>query len=511
MSLIILVSKKLTASSFCFSAHNSLAFLCSGEMVYILEQRLHAQNIPDKKSVRVLRDVVKTMYNPKFIRELFVPQKPQTMKQTLEVFNNLAHSSIMRLNESSMGKLFDLMTMGVKYQCMQCVCPTQYVQITLNHLESLKLIVSDDSVEKLLDAAAARCISLYSNMSLGTLYILKHTICDFFQDRRVKVSIFLQEQVQNNDGTFKIRADGPLPPNATIPGSATYHNTNGNVRKSETRFQLPWTDECSLAPNVDGLTERSTMLGLNMYATAENGALSSAASLSIPDAGIISLRGKTWLASLRKNSGGSSGSNRRDRSSSYDSNGGQDDYSTFTPSTGGAELGSGMTNADREQEEAEKERRRRNRADGRQEMNLLASLLGRAVQVTEGKVSDDGDRNTGSRESSSTGPAAFRMSLFAEDPFASAIAEDEDYEGGWGGQRQSGGMQTVHVEARTGRNTDVRDDINTWGEAGSKSAGGKTGGGGSKTGERSDSDSDDSEDDLLGLLDEADAYTANHK
>lgn len=28
----------------------------------------------------------------------------------------LAHSSIMRLNESSMSKLFDLVTMGVKYQ-----------------------------------------------------------------------------------------------------------------------------------------------------------------------------------------------------------------------------------------------------------------------------------------------------------------------------------------------------------------------------------------------------------
>ena len=54
-------------------------------MVYILEQRLHAQNIPDKKSVRVLRDVVKTMYNPKFIHELFVPQKHQTMKQIYEL------------------------------------------------------------------------------------------------------------------------------------------------------------------------------------------------------------------------------------------------------------------------------------------------------------------------------------------------------------------------------------------------------------------------------------------
>lgn len=35
---------------------------------------------------------------------------------TREIFNKLAHSSIMRLNESSMDKLYDLMTMGFKHQ-----------------------------------------------------------------------------------------------------------------------------------------------------------------------------------------------------------------------------------------------------------------------------------------------------------------------------------------------------------------------------------------------------------
>ena len=481
-------------------------------MVYILEQRLHAQNIPDKKSVRVLRDVVKTMYNPKFIHELFVPQKHQTMKQTLEVFNNLAHSSIMRLNESSMGKLFDLMTMGVKYQLLQAVCPTQYVQITLNHLESLKLIVNDESVGKLLDAAAARCVSLYSSMSLGTLYILKHTICDFFQDRRVKVSIFLQEQVQNNDGTFKIRADGPLPPNAIEPGTISYHQHNGAQQRDSDAVQLPWSGGCSVAPSVDGLIERSTMLGLNMYATAENGALSSAASLSIPDAGIISLRGKTWLTSTKI--GGYSSTQ-------------QETFTTFTPSTGGAggNLMDNATEIERAQEEASRERSRR-RADGKVEMNLLASLLGRAVQETEGKVStEDGEGGEGgeggSRRDAYNGPKAFKMNLFAEDPFASAIVEDI-YDSS--GQKNNGaGMQTVHVEGRSNRSSDVRDDINGWGDdvpssssgskrkdAGSKSAGGKTGGA-SKTsggnGGDDESSSDDSDDSLLGLMDEA----QNHK
>ena len=51
-----------------------------------------------------------------FIRELFKPQEMYTSSSTREIFNKLAHSSIMRLNESSMDKLYDLMTMGFKHQ-----------------------------------------------------------------------------------------------------------------------------------------------------------------------------------------------------------------------------------------------------------------------------------------------------------------------------------------------------------------------------------------------------------
>ena len=248
------------------------------------------------------------------------------------------------------------------------------------------------------------------------------------------------------------------------------------------------------------------------YSTAENGTLSNAASLSVPDAGILSLRGKTWLASrIGLDEGGRS------------SRGGRRDEATFTPSTGGAG-GSAMNDEiERAQEEARRERSRR-RVDGKLELNLLASLLGRAVQETEGKASETGDGGGGEEQSGGgadySGPAAFRMNLFAEDPFASALV-GEDKEVG----QKNGAMETVHVEGRSGRSRDVRDDVHGWGNdenageskrssAGSKSAGGKTGeggGGGSKTKGSDDDDSDDSDDDLLGLLDEADEYAANHK
>merc|ERR1712224_870337 len=120
-----------------------------GEMVYILEQRLHAQSIPAEKSKKVLVDVVRTMYSSKFISELFKPQQIYSNHSTRQIFDRLAHSSIMRLNESSMEKLFDLMTMGFKYQLLSITCPQQLLQVTLNHLAALKTVVGTSPVGEL--------------------------------------------------------------------------------------------------------------------------------------------------------------------------------------------------------------------------------------------------------------------------------------------------------------------------------------------------------------------------
>ncbi|OLP78090.1 Protein OSCP1 [Symbiodinium microadriaticum] len=69
-----------------------------GEMVYILAQRLQAQQIPSQKGQKVLCDVVRTMYYPRFIEELFKPQEIYSLQSTRQIFDRLAHSSIMRLN-----------------------------------------------------------------------------------------------------------------------------------------------------------------------------------------------------------------------------------------------------------------------------------------------------------------------------------------------------------------------------------------------------------------------------
>jgi hypothetical protein len=81
------------------------------EMVYILNQRLIAQSVQTSKANKVLVDVVKAMFSEIFVEELFRPQEMYSVSSTRQIFEKLAHSSIMRLNKSSMVRYaFDLIT-----------------------------------------------------------------------------------------------------------------------------------------------------------------------------------------------------------------------------------------------------------------------------------------------------------------------------------------------------------------------------------------------------------------
>lgn len=203
-----------------------------GEMVYILEQRLQAQKIPESKGQKVLNDVVRTMYYPRFIEELFKPQEMYSIQSTRQIFDRLAHSSIMRLNESSMDKLFDLMAMGFKYQIISCVEPREMVDVTHNHLDSLRRLVgSHTQLIELLDECVRQIQLAYGNMSFADFNAMRQSLCAFFQDRKVKVSLFLHDHTQNHDGSIVVPSSGTLPQGHLPPGTVRYFEGGQEVRR----------------------------------------------------------------------------------------------------------------------------------------------------------------------------------------------------------------------------------------------------------------------------------------
>jgi hypothetical protein len=82
-------------------------------------------------------------------------------------------------------------------------------------------------VTALIDDAIKRSHDQYASMTPFEFAGLKQTLCRFFANKRVKVSLFLQDGIQKNDGTITLKYDGLLPPGVERPGKIQYVDVSG--------------------------------------------------------------------------------------------------------------------------------------------------------------------------------------------------------------------------------------------------------------------------------------------
>lgn len=101
----------------------------------------------------VLNDIASVMLNELFLEEIFRPQKLYNKHELYLFFKQVVHASIMKLNDNSMGKLYDLMIMVFKYQIYFVSRPRDILLVTLNHLDSMRNLVSSSFIYKQLDVA----------------------------------------------------------------------------------------------------------------------------------------------------------------------------------------------------------------------------------------------------------------------------------------------------------------------------------------------------------------------
>ncbi|KAL5011115.1 hypothetical protein ScPMuIL_013420 [Solemya velum] len=234
-----------------------------GEMVYILDQRLRAQNIPPEKSKKVLHDIISTMFHERFMEELFKPQSLYSKKALRTVFDRLAHASIMRLNAASMDKLYDLMTMAFKYQVSLCLRPKDVLLVTLNHMDAIKKFVENmPDIKQEVDYICRLLIERYAPMCNGEFQYIRQTLLNFFQDMHIRVSIFLKDKVQNSNGRFVLPTSGPLPWGTEVPGIIKIDNQE--MRSTEFPPGGSYSTQLSEG-SFEMRGDRVTKLGTNMY------------------------------------------------------------------------------------------------------------------------------------------------------------------------------------------------------------------------------------------------------
>jgi len=190
----------------------------------------------------------------------------------------------MRLNKNSMDKLFDLMIMSFKHQILFSNSPQQYLQITLNHLESLRYMmihysstpdtitgpfksqISSPKIQKgsivipLINNIISRIIGLYGNFSSLQWLSLKQSLYLFFQGKRIKISLFLQQNIQNLDGNFLFENNPKLPYGTEKPGIVRSYDSNNSIITNKFISEI----------GIDSIEsheilDKSSSLGFNMF------------------------------------------------------------------------------------------------------------------------------------------------------------------------------------------------------------------------------------------------------
>lgn len=103
----------------------------------------------------MLEDLIRSMHKKQFRDELFQTRNVPNSFAVRQLFDRLVHSSIMRLNVSSMDKLYDLMRMGFKYQMLRCSSADELLQVTATHLDGIQRLVATADVCELITETKA--------------------------------------------------------------------------------------------------------------------------------------------------------------------------------------------------------------------------------------------------------------------------------------------------------------------------------------------------------------------
>ncbi|XP_013112267.2 protein OSCP1 [Stomoxys calcitrans] len=182
------------------------------EMLYVIDQRLKAQKIAADKSKQVLHDVTSVLLEPKFIESLIVGSSSEGGQLLAEehckfMLKDIATCSLMRLDEVSMDKLWNLMTMIYKWQLFHTKYQYQLMDITFRHLASIAQLYPEEKYALLIDYTKNTLLDFWNSCTDDEQNRIYATNIWWLDGFSIKISLLIRLGFQAMDGTFFAQVD----------------------------------------------------------------------------------------------------------------------------------------------------------------------------------------------------------------------------------------------------------------------------------------------------------------
>lgn len=153
--------------------------------------------------ISVLTDVATVLLHPKLLDELFTPQPVAAHTLVKQLLQDISSSSIMRLDDYSMSKLWDLMTMIFKWQ-LSVATNQNIFDITRRHLRNVAMLMPHFFPKSIIEQVMRRFENLSHQFTDDDYKCLNNTLIIWFSEYHTKISVLMRLGLQRKDGTFNL-------------------------------------------------------------------------------------------------------------------------------------------------------------------------------------------------------------------------------------------------------------------------------------------------------------------
>lgn len=162
----------------------------------------------------MLRDLTCVLFDQKLIVQLMNPHPCQhilTVQQCRILLTDIACCSLMRLDMTSMDKLWDLMVMLFKWQLYTIRDnPTRLLELTFRHMDGVAKLMPEMKKTLLVDSTKRCLIEFWDTCSSDEIDTLMGKLLNWMHPFNVKISILIRSGFQRSDGTFETAPSGQL-------------------------------------------------------------------------------------------------------------------------------------------------------------------------------------------------------------------------------------------------------------------------------------------------------------